>query len=231
MRPAAVARLAALPPIEYDRVRDAEAKRLGIRVATLDCEVTKARESLNPREGASIQGQAVVFDDPEPWPDKVDGAAAINEVSETLSGRLALPDGAADAMALWTTHAHCHTAFLHSPRLNITSPEKGCGKTLALDVLQTLTPKAIRTARRALPRPCCSGSWTGSRLPCYLMSMTHSSATTRSFAARLMPGTSAAGCTCAARVTRTRCEDSGPLRPWRWQGSKICPERWRTARS
>jgi Protein of unknown function (DUF3631) len=108
-------------------------------------EVEKAREAMDPSGGASIQGQAVVFDGPEPWPDKVDGAAAINGASETLLRRLAVPDGAADAMALWTVHAHCHMAFLHSPRLNVTSPEKGCGKTLALDVLYSLAPKGIRT--------------------------------------------------------------------------------------
>ena len=31
------------------------------------------------------------------------------------------------------------------PRLNFRSPEKGCGKTTALDVLGVLTPKALRT--------------------------------------------------------------------------------------
>jgi putative DNA primase/helicase len=142
---ATVGRLADLSPIEYDRVRQVEADVLGVRVATLDSEVRKAREAMDPSGGVSIQGQAVVFDDPEPWPSVVDGSAAIDEVFETLSGHLALPDSAADAMALWTAHTHCHLAFLHSPRLNITSPEKGCGKTLVLDILHTLAPKAIRT--------------------------------------------------------------------------------------
>ncbi|MGH8577105.1 MAG: DUF3631 domain-containing protein, partial [Gammaproteobacteria bacterium] len=142
---AAVERLAKLSPIEYDRVREVEAQALRVRVGTLDAEVQKMRVAMDPGGGASIQGQAVLFDDPEPWPDEVDGAAVLNGASDTLTTHLGQPDGAADAMALWTAHAHCHTAFLHSPRLNITAPEKNCGKTLTLDVLHSLVPKAIRT--------------------------------------------------------------------------------------
>lgn len=140
-----IARLAALSPLEYDRAREAEAERLGVRLSTLDAEVQKAREAMDPSGGASLQGQAVIFDDPEPWPDEVDGEKVLNGVSDTLTNYLGQPDGAADAMALWAAHAHCHMAFLHTPRLNITAPEKNCGKTLTLDVLHSLVPKAIRT--------------------------------------------------------------------------------------
>ena len=38
-----VARLAAMPPIDYDRVREVEADRLKVRVSTLDKEVATAR--------------------------------------------------------------------------------------------------------------------------------------------------------------------------------------------
>jgi len=48
-------------------------------------------------------------------------------------------------LALWAAHAHAFSSFVHTPRLNITSPEKECGKTLLLDVLETVTPKALRT--------------------------------------------------------------------------------------
>lgn len=42
-----IVRLAALPPMEYDRVRRQKARQLGVRVGTLDAEVHKARTSLN----------------------------------------------------------------------------------------------------------------------------------------------------------------------------------------
>jgi len=44
-----------------------------------------------------------------------------------------LPGGAADALALWSAVAHCFQAFECSPRLCVSSPEKGCGKTTLRD--------------------------------------------------------------------------------------------------
>ena len=41
---AAFARLAALSPVEYDRCREAEAKKRGIRTPTLDAEVKRVRD-------------------------------------------------------------------------------------------------------------------------------------------------------------------------------------------
>ena len=69
----------------------------------------------------------------------------LNEVAEAISKYVALPDGAADAIALWIVHAHAINAFSHTPRLNIQSPEKQCGKTTLRDVLATLVPKPLLT--------------------------------------------------------------------------------------
>jgi putative DNA primase/helicase len=65
----AVARLAALSPIEYDRVRQMESDALGVRVTTLDAEVEKARRKL-AGDGNDSQGEAVLFPDIEPWPSR-----------------------------------------------------------------------------------------------------------------------------------------------------------------
>lgn len=136
-----LARLAALSPVQYDRVRESEAKRLHVRVTTLDNEVIKKRGN-NPSSG---QGQAVLFDEAEPWPEPVDGAELLDNLEATFMRYVVLPERAAEVLALWTMHTHAFNAFTHSPRLNVHSPEKGCGKTLVLDVLQELTPRALRT--------------------------------------------------------------------------------------
>ena len=47
---AAVAALAKLRPLEYDRQRVSEAKRLGVRVGTLDAEVRRARGEAQATE-------------------------------------------------------------------------------------------------------------------------------------------------------------------------------------
>ena len=83
--------------------------------------------------------------DIEPWEHTVDGADVLAEIAETFSRYIALLDGAADALALWCAHAHCFEAFICSPRLNITSPEKGCGKTTLRDVLAALVPRPLPT--------------------------------------------------------------------------------------
>jgi putative DNA primase/helicase len=134
-------RLAALSPIEFDRAADKEADAMGVNVGTLRSEVAKLRGKAND----SAQGFAVELPDVQPWPDPVDGAEVLSAVAARFLLYVALPPGAADALALWVTHTHCYTAFIYTPRLNLCSPEKGCGKTLALDVVASLTPRALRT--------------------------------------------------------------------------------------
>lgn len=134
-------RLAALTPIEFDRAAEAEANALGCNVGTLRSEVEKRRL----KSGENLQGGALNLADVEPWPEAVNGAETLNQVAETVSGYVALPDWAADASALWTAHTHCFESFQCSPRLNVTSPEKGCGKTTLRDVLGELVPRPLPT--------------------------------------------------------------------------------------
>lgn len=134
-------RLAKLTPAEYDRVRKAEAARLKIRPATLDAEVSKRR----PQADSRAQGTAVNLANVEPWPELVNGCELLDAVSDRFTHYGALPDGAADAMALWTAGCHVFEAFIHTPRLNLCSPEKGCGKTVILDVIASMTPRPLRT--------------------------------------------------------------------------------------
>ena len=106
----------------------------------------EANEAKRPaKNGSELQGSTVICPATEPWPEAIDGAAVLDEVAKKVSSYLALPDGAADAIALRIMHAHTYEAFIHSPRLNFRSPMKGCGKTLALDVLTVLTPRSLRT--------------------------------------------------------------------------------------
>jgi hypothetical protein len=135
-------RLAELPPRLYDQFRQKMAKRLKIRTTTLDAEVNKRRRQSS---GDQLQGSALDLADIELWPETVSGADVLSEVVEAFSRYVALPDGAADSLALWTTHAHGFESFVYSPRLNISSPEKGCGKTTLRDVLAVLLPRPLAT--------------------------------------------------------------------------------------
>ena len=126
--------LAGLDLVAYDRRRDAEAKRIGIRVGTLDQEMAKRR----PR-GEDDLGLV----EPKPWPEPVDGEALLDEISATFARHLVLPAGAADAMALWVLHAHCHDSAEISPLLALTSPAPECGKSSALSLVGALVPSPL----------------------------------------------------------------------------------------
>lgn len=110
-----------------------------------DAAAKKQESESGKEQGDNAQGSAVEFPDIEPWERAVNGAEVLNEIAAAFSRYLALPPGAADALALWTPHAHAFEAFVHTPRLNLYSPDKGCGKTLLLDVLAVLVPRSLRT--------------------------------------------------------------------------------------
>jgi putative DNA primase/helicase len=50
------------------------------------------------------------------------------------------------ATALWVLHTYLIACFVISPRLAVTSPEKGCGKTTLLDILSRLVRRALSAA-------------------------------------------------------------------------------------
>lgn len=84
-------------------------------------------------------------------PNPVDGARLLDDLTAVFKRFLVLPDGAADMMALWAVHTHAFDACTHSPRLLLTSPEPGCGKTVAVTLLKHLSARAeyFSSAREA----------------------------------------------------------------------------------
>ncbi|MCH9000583.1 MAG: DUF3631 domain-containing protein, partial [Proteobacteria bacterium] len=133
-----IQRLAVLPIHEYERCRKEEAKRLNMRASVLDKEVKSAR----PQDDA---GNDLGLFDPVPWPEKVDGDDLLDRIVGGLCRHVVMPAHAAEAVALWCVHAHAFEAWQHTPRLAIGAPEKGCGKSLLLDVITCLVPRALQT--------------------------------------------------------------------------------------
>jgi len=92
------------------------------------------------------QGQEVQFDEPEPWPEPVDGAALLDDVADTFTRYLALPTFAASTLALWTLHAYTFDAHFTSAILAVTSPAKRCGKTILLIIMGAVAPRPLFAA-------------------------------------------------------------------------------------
>src|SRR3954471_4352656 len=82
---------------------------------------------------------------PPPDPD-ADGAAILDAVHAALTRYVVLPTReAVDAVALWIAATHAQPAWAHAPRLVIRAPEKRCGKSRLLDVLEAPAFRPIRT--------------------------------------------------------------------------------------
>jgi hypothetical protein len=148
-----IERLAALDPINYEVARTEEAKRLGLRTSALDRAVAKKRRALglDTGDGDSGQGRAVKIVDVLPWPDFVDGDRVATTLAATVKTYAILPDTAADAIALWVLHTWLVNEFTMSPRLAVTSPTKGCGKTTVLRLLNTITRRPKRVGSISPP--------------------------------------------------------------------------------
>jgi putative DNA primase/helicase len=134
----AIQRLAKLSRLDYDRERMDEAKRLGVRVQTLDAEVEKAK---GIDRGKSSDG--LFLANPDPWPEPVQGATLLDRLTDTASAHLVLPSGAAKTIALWVVFAHAHDCFNISPVLAVTSPTPECGKTTLLTFLGGTVPRPL----------------------------------------------------------------------------------------
>ncbi len=139
----AVMRLAELPPHEYDRVRKAEAKRLRVRVKTLDSDVKAARASES--DDNALQGRALQWPEPEPWPEPVDGAAMLAEIAALIARYVSMPAPLTEAVALWVVMTRLHDRLDVSPFLNLTSATKRCGKSLLLEVIAELVYRPLPT--------------------------------------------------------------------------------------
>lgn len=118
---------------------------LGLSAGLVDAALA-ARPRPEREEDGRLQGSAPALEDPEPWPDPVDGADLLDDLSRTLRLHLVLPEGAADALPPWIVHTHAHDAAEVSPIAAVTSAVKGCGKTSVLHLLTALVPRPLPAA-------------------------------------------------------------------------------------
>jgi putative DNA primase/helicase len=120
-----IGRLARLSPIEYERDRKVAAEQMGVRTTILDRLVAVERDNIDG-DGAK-QGRGLTLPEPQPWPNPVEGIELLDGLSAAIKQHVVMPDHVADAVAMWVVHTYIVECFGISPRLAITSPEKGCG--------------------------------------------------------------------------------------------------------
>ena len=140
-----LAELARLSRFEYDRRRKQEAKKLGIKLDTLDREVTELRaESAADKD--FLPHWTV-----EPWPEQVDGAGLLDALRVHFKRYVVLPEYADIALALWTLNAWVFESFDIAPYLSITSPTRRCGKTVLMTMLYWLCRRGKKSDSMSKP--------------------------------------------------------------------------------
>lgn len=134
-----IERLACLPSLDYELAREAEAKRLGIRVSALDDLVEAKRPTDTDRDA-----RAVSLDDVEPWPEPVAAGDLLDALVRAIGRHMILSDAAKAAAAGWIAHTYVYERYQHSPRLAIGSPTKRCGKSTLLDLLRATCRRPLK---------------------------------------------------------------------------------------
>lgn len=136
-----IARLVALKPLEYDRVRDAEAKSLGVRASTLDKLLKDAKGEREPKADSTV-----LFDDIEPWHEPVNPSQLLTDITSTIKCFIAIDCHQAQIAALWVSASWFIDVVHTAPFALINAPEKACGKTQLLTVLSKLANKPLQSA-------------------------------------------------------------------------------------
>src|SRR5262249_49807593 len=149
--------------VEYQFERKSAAKRLEVQVSYLDGEVAARRRLTLADEDPRLQGRGLALPEAEPHTEAVQGPDLLAGIAGAIKRHVVMADDAANMVALWIVHTYLLDSFGISPRLAITSPEKQCGKTTLLDVLEHLVWRPLPTTNTSasaifrvveISRPC-----------------------------------------------------------------------------
>lgn len=149
-RVAALAKLAdsasELSPLQRTALSQEAVARLRVTGITSRQADDLARAALKPTDTSpnrSLQGTALELEDPEPWPDPVDGVTLGEDVFAVLQRFVVLPLEAAWAVVLWIFFTYLIASVHVAPRLLLTSATKACGKTRLMSLLWALVRRAL----------------------------------------------------------------------------------------
>ena len=133
-----IERLANLPSFEYEKVRSKEAKELGMRVSALDRFVYQERRVSQPETENNN-----IIENLEPWHEPVSVTWIVDEIKNQISGYCVLPDNYLSPLVAWIIGTYCFNSFRVFPKLCIYSPQKRCGKSTLMEVLDALTSNSL----------------------------------------------------------------------------------------
>lgn len=84
-----------------------------------------------------------IVEELEPWEGPVDVNDLIEHIESLLLQHIIMPKDSRLALAVWIVASYCYDSFRIFPRIVIHSPEKRCGKTTTMEIVQSLVCKGI----------------------------------------------------------------------------------------
>jgi hypothetical protein len=142
-----------LSPGALSHAREGLITLLRISRGALDAELAlriKARKETKVEE-PDLPGQALTYPPVNPWPDPVDGAELLTEISATLPQYVRLSNAEYEAVALGMVHSHVFDFFDVVPIVTISSPQHRSGKTRLMRLAARVSPKALFISGNTAP--------------------------------------------------------------------------------
>lgn len=104
--------------------------------------ITRDIKALNVKLSKDVEPESIV-EVVDPWKTPVEGEQLLNEISDVIKSHILLDSHSRIACSLWVLMTYTYDAFPILPMLGVTSPEKRCGKTTLLEVLEGLINKPL----------------------------------------------------------------------------------------
>ena len=132
-------KLAKLDELEYERVYKDKAKELEVSTQFLNKKVEQVK-AFQSKEKDNI------VENIEPFDGNVCGVELANKIESLFDRFVFLPQGGSTAISLWIMGTYVFNSFRIFPNIAITSPERRCGKSSTLDIIEALSYKSLLTS-------------------------------------------------------------------------------------
>lgn len=131
--------LAKLDELEYERVYKDKAKELEVSTQFLNKKVEQIK-IFQSKENDNI------VESIEPFDGSVCGVELASQIESLFNRFVFLPQGGSTAISLWIMGTYVFNSFRIFPNIAITSPERRCGKSSTLDIIEALSHKSLLTS-------------------------------------------------------------------------------------
>ena len=104
--------------------------------------ITREVNALNAKNQQDVEPESIV-EAVDLWETPVEGQQLLNDISEVIKSHIVLDSHSRNACSFWVLLTYTYDAFRILPMLGVTSPEKRCGKTTLLEVIEGLIDKPL----------------------------------------------------------------------------------------